>query len=90
MTKDSLPENDTGPDAAQPESTQPESTHKVTFFTIIKSVLAAMVGIQSSKNRERDFRHGKPIHFIVAGLIAVALFILLLVGLVRFAMSLAG
>ena len=75
MSKNSLSEN---------------GARKVTFFTIIKSVLSAMIGIQSSKNRERDFSHGKPIHFIVAGLVGVVVFILLLVVLVKFAMSLAG
>jgi len=77
MSKNSSSENENG-------------ARQVTFFTVIKSVLSAMIGIQSSKNRERDFSHGKPIHFIVAGLIGVAVFILLLVILVKFAMSLAG
>ena len=50
------------------------------FFNVLKSALAAAVGVQSSKNRERDFEHGKPIHFIVAGILLTITF-LLLIGL---------
>ena len=42
---------------------------------IIGSVLSAAIGIQSSKNRERDFKHGKTSTFVIAGIIFVALFI---------------
>jgi len=59
------------------------------FFAVILSVLAAGFGVQSRENRERDFKHGKAIHFIVAGLLGVAVFILLVWGLVQFALSTA-
>jgi len=42
---------------------------------VIQSVLAAALGVQSSKNRERDFQEGSAGAFIVAGLIFTALFI---------------
>jgi len=45
------------------------------FFAVVQSVLAAMIGVQSQANKERDFKHGKPIHFIVGGLIGTAMFI---------------
>ena len=35
-----------------------------------------MIGVQSRKNKERDFTEGKPIHFIVGGLIGTVLFML--------------
>lgn len=58
-----------------------EETNKGTgFFNVLKSALAAAVGVQSSKNRERDFKHGKPAHFIVAGILLTLAF-MLLVGL---------
>jgi len=47
-----------------PESGQSPSTLEVAF-----SVIAAALGVQNSKNRERDFTHGSPVAFIVAGLI---------------------
>ena len=59
------------------------------FFALIQSVLAAGFGVQSSKNRERDFKYGRAIHFIVAGLLGIALFILLVWGLVQLALRTA-
>ena len=46
------------------------------FWNVAKSVFAAMIGVQSSKNKERDFTQGKPIHFIVGGFIGTLLFLL--------------
>lgn len=48
---------------------------KHSFWQTIKSVGAAFFGVQSEQNREQDFNHGKVSHFIVAGLLAVVLFI---------------
>ncbi len=42
---------------------------------MVQSVLAAGIGVQSKANKERDFKHGKPIHFIVGGIIGTLLFI---------------
>ncbi|MDO6425585.1 MULTISPECIES: DUF2970 domain-containing protein [Thalassotalea] len=42
----------------------------------VKSVAAAFLGVQSNKNRERDFSQGKFSHFVIVGLIAVILFVL--------------
>ncbi|NQY34587.1 MAG: DUF2970 domain-containing protein [Alteromonadaceae bacterium] len=47
-----------------------------------KSVGAAFFGVQSNKNRERDFNQGKLSHFIIAGLIGVLIFIASLVAVV--------
>ena len=41
----------------------------------VGSVLAAFFGVQSSKNRERDFKHGRAGVFIAVGLIMTLLFI---------------
>ena len=46
------------------------------FWSVVQSVLAAGIGVQSKANKERDFTHGKPLHFIVGGLIGTALFVL--------------
>ncbi len=45
------------------------------FWSIVQSVGAGLIGVQSSKNRERDFTQGKPLHFIVGGLIGTAIFL---------------
>lgn len=56
---------------------------KIKLRDVIKSVLAAMFGVQSNKNRERDFEHGNPMAYILVGLIMVILFILTLVLVVN-------
>jgi len=43
--------------------------------SLLQSVFAAALGVQSSKNRERDFTGGKASHFIVAGIVFTFLFI---------------
>ena len=54
------------------------------FLRIIGSVLAAAVGIQSSRNRHRDFQAGTPIKvYVLAGLIFTLLFILSVYVIVR-------
>ena len=60
------------PKSAESEG-KPES---VSLLDTIKSVSASFFGVQSSKNRERDFTKGKPIHFIVIGVVMTILFIL--------------
>lgn len=44
-------------------------------LSVVRSVLAAGLGVQSSQNRERDFKEGRAGTFIVAGLVFTALFI---------------
>ena len=54
------------------------------FFAVMQSVGAAMIGVQSSKNKERDFTHGKPLHFIIGGLVGTGLFLLVIWLLVKY------
>lgn len=42
---------------------------------VLQSVFAAALGVQSSENRERDFKEGSAKTYIVAGLVFTALFI---------------
>jgi hypothetical protein len=48
----------------------------LTFWQIAGSTLAAAFGVQNRANRERDFTRGKPLHFIIAGVVFTALFVL--------------
>jgi len=52
------------------------------FTDTIKSVAAAFFGVQSNKNRERDFSQGKLSHFIVVGVLGVFIFIAVLIAIV--------
>ena len=49
---------------------------------VIKSVIAAGIGVQSNKHREIDFEHGSLSNYLIVGLIATLLFILTLVFIV--------
>ncbi len=57
---------------------------------VIGSVFAAMFGVQSSKNRERDFKQGRVGVFIASGIIFAVLFVATIYGLVQLVMSSAG
>ncbi|PWB33944.1 hypothetical protein DCO48_08165 [Pseudomonas sp. SDI] len=61
-----------------------------TFWQMLQSILAAAFGVQTGKNRARDFNHGKASHFIALGSLFTLLFILALIGLVQLAMHLTA
>lgn len=56
---------------------------KPNLLHVVKSVIAAFVGIQSQKNREIDFKHGSLASYVVIGLIATVLFVSAIVTVVR-------
>ncbi|PWV59555.1 DUF2970 domain-containing protein [Plasticicumulans acidivorans] len=60
------------------------------LWQVIKSVLWAFVGVQKDANRRRDFSRGRAGQFIVVGLLATVVFVLLLIGLVQLVLHLAG
>lgn len=59
----------------------------LTFWQVLGSVLAAAIGVQSSKNRKRDFSQGKASHFIFMGLAFTVMFVLALIGVVQLVLS---
>lgn len=60
----------------------------LTFLQVLQSTLAAAFGVQSSKNRKRDFTRGKASHFIMMGIGFTAVFVLIMAGLVSMILSL--
>ncbi len=58
------------------------SSNRPTIWQVIMSVLAAALGVQNRKNRERDVTHGNPVVFIIAGVIFTALFIMTILSVV--------
>lgn len=64
-------------------------TKPLSLLQTIKSVLWAMLGIQSKENLKRDFANGKAKNFIITGLILVILFVLSLILIVRLVLHLA-
>jgi len=61
---------------------QDKKTHP-NLIQVFKSVFSAMVGIQKRHIHERDFTQGRAGSYIFAGIVAVAVFVLTLVGLVQ-------
>ena len=62
----------------------------LSFREMLQSVVAAAFGVQSGKNRARDFSRGKPSHFIALGLMFTAVFVVVLFALVQLVLYLAG
>jgi hypothetical protein len=56
------------------------------LMSTFKSVASAFLGVQSNKNREKDFTQGKLSHFIIVGVISVIIFIAILVFVVSLVM----
>lgn len=67
-----------------------EDKNKLKFRQMLQSILAGALGVQSGKNRARDFSHGKPSHFILFGLGFTLIFILVILGIVKLVIYLAG
>ena len=52
------------------------------ILRVVRSTLAAAIGVQSKKNRERDFEEGNAGTFIVAGILFTVLFVATIVVVV--------
>ncbi|MNM75097.1 hypothetical protein D3C81_868700 [compost metagenome] len=74
----------------QPQRNDDQDEPPLTLRQMLQSVLAAAFGVQSGKNRARDFSRGKPSHFILLGLLFTGVFILLLYSVVRLVLQLSG
>jgi len=72
----------------QQQNEQPEQPLR--FIELLQSVLAAAFGVQSGKNRSRDFNRGKPSQFIAIGLLFTLVFVLLLFVIVKMVLHFAG
>lgn len=68
----------------------PQQDRPLTFREMLHSVAAAAFGVQSGKNRARDFSRGKPSHFILLGVLFTVVFALMLFGVVKLVLHLAG
>ncbi len=60
---------------------------KPDLLHVIKSVIAAIIGVQSDKNREVDFKHGSLPAYIIVGIIATLLFIVTIMVIVSWILS---
>ena len=56
-------------------------------WQVFSSVFAAAFGVQSSKNRERDFRQGKFIYYAIAGAVFTLIFLVSIFVIVRLVLA---
>jgi hypothetical protein len=66
-----------------------DTSKRPSLLDVLKSVLASMFGVQSTRKREEDFTHGKPSQYIVIGLLVTVTFVLLVWGVVSLVMKFA-
>ena len=70
----------TAPDGKEPP---------LTWREVVSSILAALLGVQSSRNHARDFARGTAGQYIVAALLATLVFVLLVYAAVKLILYLA-
>ena len=69
----------------------PEAPHRrPNLLQVIGSVIWAFLGIQSSRNRERDFTYGNPWQFVVVAFVLTGVVALFFFGMVKLTLHLAG
>jgi len=76
-----------GPEKSKVSEVKDKDSGKIPFWRVMLSVIQASFGVQSAKNRQRDFTQGKLLPFIVAALIFTVLFVLLVMLAVRLALA---
>ena len=64
-----------------------DSSSKLNPLRVVASVFAAGLGVQSSKNRERDFKQGRIGVFIAAGIVFTLFFIAAVMFVVQMVLS---
>ena len=74
-----------------PMNTEPHAPENspLSLREALGSVLAAAVGVQSNRNRERDSRRASARQVVILGLLGTLAFVLLVYGVVRLVLSLA-
>lgn len=74
----------------QPARKSDEAPVPVGLWSTFKSVASAFFGVQSSKNRQRDFTHGSFSNFFIIAVVMTAGFILIVFLAAKLALKLAG
>ena len=65
------------------DSNPPEPKGSLTFLEMLQSTLWAALGVQKSKNHERDFERGSWIYFVLMGIGFTGVFVLCMILLVK-------
>lgn len=70
-------------DTKQPSQESNNSEKSLGFWSTVKSVLGAMIGVQSESQREKDFEKADPVKLILGGIIFTVLLIFTLLYFVN-------
>ena len=73
-----------------PPPTEPSDTRSPGLGAAAASAAAAMFGVQSSKNHQRDFKQSSPGRLIFMGAVMVCVFVTCVLFAVRCSMQQAG
>ena len=65
------------------EEQKPVTRRKMSFVATMKAVLWSFFGVRRKQDYEQDAAQLNPVHVIIAGVIGAALFIAVLVTIVR-------
>ena len=71
------------------EKPEPDEPKRMSLLQVAQSVLAAFFGVQSNRNRERDFKQGSAKTFIIAGLVGTVVFIAVVAMVVKLVLGMA-
>ena len=69
------------------DKTSEQKAKKPGLGSLVKSILAAAIGVQTDKNREKDFTQGNPLAFIIGGFVFTFLFIATIATIVGLILS---
>lgn len=72
------------------QNNQQSPSRQPSFIRVLKTVLAAAIGVQSRKNLEDDSQQASFRHYVVAGLILISTFIATLVCVVLLVVRFTG
>lgn len=67
-----------------------QENEKVSFLSMVQSVVAGIFGVQSDKNREKDFTKGDASQFITLGIAATVILMITMILVVRSVLESAG
>lgn len=77
-------------DEKKPAEQDPQPDQNLSPFTVLGSVFRAWFGVQTEKNRQRDFSSNDPKPFIIAGIIFAVVMVIGVIIAVNIALSTAG
>jgi hypothetical protein len=78
------------PEPTEPPPASAPRSGRLSLLQVLSSVAASFFGVQSSRNRERDFSRGRALQFVVMGLIMTTVFVLTVWAAVAWVMRSAG